>query len=190
MSDRVRAMSIITSIFLMLTTISGAVRQNESDALRHTAPSYIVSDEMARLHLAAATYAGEAFSVDPALLLSIAWFESRYDVRAVTREHSGKLSCGLTMVTMPLGEPCPEPDVIDSYLRGAAHLNEWLRMCRRDITCAMRGYAGGFTAIKQCAEQQEAGSLEGACARIEARHHRAAWIRTSMKRAARGGASS
>lgn len=180
-------MSIITSFFLALATLTGAVRQSESDALRRTAPSYLVSDEMARLHLAAATFAGEAFSVDPALLLSIAWHESRYDVRAVTRERSGKLSCGLTMVTMPLGEPCPEPDVFDSYLRGAEHFREWLRMCRGSTTCAMRGYAGGFTAIKRCAEP-DAGDV---CARVEARHHRAAWIRTKLQRATRGeGASS
>lgn len=183
-------MSIITSIFVVLTTITGAARQHESNALRQTAPSYFKTVEESALHLAAATFAGEAFSVDPALLLSIAWHESRYDARAITRERSGRFSCGLTMVTMPLGEPCPEPNVFDSYLRGAEHLRSWLRMCRGDITCAMRGYAGGFPAIEHCAEQETAGVLTGACARIEARHHRAAWIRTSMKRAARGGASS
>jgi hypothetical protein len=183
-------MSIITSFILALATVVGAARQPESNALRQTAPHYLATDAEAAVHLAAATYAGEAFSVDPALLLSIVWYESRYDVRAVTRERSGRLSCGLTMVTMRLGEPCPEPSVFDSYLRGAEHLNEWVRMCRGDLTCAMRGYAGGFPAIEQCAAQQEAGSLSGACARIEARHQRAAWIRTKLQRSVREGASS
>ena len=183
-------MSIIVSLFLLLATLAGTARQPESDALRQTAPSYLVSTEMARLHLAAATFAGEAFSVDPALMLSITWFESRYDVSVAYREDSGQLSCGLMQVTMPLGEPCPPPDVLDSYLRGAEHLRAWLQVCGDSYACAMRGYAGGFPAIEQCSKRTIDDAFKDVCARIEARHHRAAWIRSAMQRAAKGAASS
>lgn len=163
---------------------------SDAEALRATAPSYLDTGS-ARMHLAAARAAGEAYGVDADVLLAIAWRESRYQVDAITRERSGKLSCGLMMVTMPVGEPCPDATVIGGYLAGAAHLREWLRMTG-SLHAALLGYAGGFTMIKAC---ENGGELP----RVRAGHEvdlcktpelsRAAWIRATRVKMARRSAS-
>lgn len=159
----------------------------DAEALRATAPSYLDLDA-AREHVAAARIAGEAFKLDPDLLLSIAWRESRYQVDAVTREASGKLSCGLLMVTMPRGEPCPAPRVLAGYISGAAHLREWMRATRNQRD-ALLGYAGGYPMIRACADGGElvrvrAGREVDLCRTPELQ--RAAWIRRMRMRATPG----
>jgi hypothetical protein len=178
------------SIFMLLfalATASGALRQAESNALRQTAPSYLPTDGIAAQHLAAATLAGEAFSIDPALLLSIAWHESRYTSDARTREPRGRWSCGV-MTPTPHVEPCSpeELTVFGGYLDGARHLSQWLRSCRGDQTCALRGYAGGYRLLERCREDGIHHVREGvdACDVGTLFTHRAAWIRSRLKRAA------
>lgn len=185
-------MTIIQAIFLAVATVSGALRQAESNALRQTAPSYLSTDENAAEHLAAATFAGGAFSVDPALLLSIAWHESRYVADARTREPAGRWSCGV-MTPVPHTEPC-SPDeltVFGGYLDGAAHLDHWMRTCRGNETCALRGYAGGGRLIERCREAGVYYVRDGvdACDVGKLFTHRAAWIRARLQRASRGAAS-
>lgn len=151
---------------------------SDAEALRRSAPSYLDAVS-AREHLAAARLAGAAYHVDADVLLAIAWRESRYHAGAVTREHSGKLSCGVMMITMPIGEPCPAPSVSDGYMRGAEHLRDWMRLTR-DFRVALLGYAGGYTMIRACADGGElprvrAGREVDLCKTPEL--DRAAWIR-------------
>ena len=166
------------SIVIWLTSTSDAA------ALRRTAPSYLDVDT-ARVHLAAARIAGEVHRLDPDLLLAIAWRESRYRADAITREKSGKLSCGLMMVTMPKGEPCPAPSILGGYLAGAEHLRQWVR-ATKSLRDALLGYAGGYPMIKACADGGElirvrAGREVNLCRTPELQ--RAAWIRRSRTRA-------
>jgi Transglycosylase SLT domain len=163
---------------------------SDAEALRRTAPTYL-DVNTARVHLAAARVAGEAYKVDPDLLLAIAWRESRYDVNAVTRERSTKLSCGLMMITMPKGQPCPRASVIGGYLAGAAHLREWMKITKstRD---ALLGYAGGFPMIKACANGGElvrvrAGREVDLCRLPEL--DRASWIRAVRAKMAKKASS-
>lgn len=151
----------------------------DAPALQATARSYLPTAEFAAEHLGSARWAGAVYDVDPDVLLAIAWRESRYRADAVTRERSGKLSCGLMMITMPIGEPCPEPSVLDGYMRGAAHLREWIRMTG-SMRSALLGYAGGFPMIRACANGGElvrvrAGREVDLCKTPEL--NRAAWIR-------------
>lgn len=167
------------SVIVTMTSVSDA------ESLRRTASGYLDVDT-ARVHLAAARIAGLVHRVDSDLLLAIAWRESRYRVDAVTREASGKLSCGLMMTTMPLGEPCPTQAVLDGYLAGAAHLREWMRITRTQRE-ALLGYAGGYPMIEAC--------VDGSLVRVRAEREvdlcstpelvRASWIRRERIRMAR-----
>ena len=152
---------------------------SDADALRVTAPSYL-DTESARVHLAAARIAAQAYRLDPDVLLAIAWRESRYNVDAATHEASGKWSCGVMMVTMPLGRRCPSTSILDSYLGGAAHLREWRQITRTERD-ALLGYAGGHPMIAACANGGElvrmrAGREVDLCRTPEL--GRAAWIRS------------
>jgi hypothetical protein len=154
----------------------------DAEALRRTASSYL-DVEQARAHVAAARVAAAAHRIDPDLLLAIAWRESRYQVDAVTREASGKLSCGLMMVTMPKGKPCPKWSVLDGYAAGAVHLGQWVKATRNQRD-ALVGYAGGYAMIEKCKlgpiERERAGSVVDLCSAPELR--RAAWIRRGRGR--------
>jgi hypothetical protein len=145
-------MSILLMFFTALATASGAARQGESAALRQTAPTYLTTDAMAAQHLAASTLAGELISVDPTLLLAIAWRESRYTLGVTGPPVRGKRACGL-MQPMMHSETCREQTVLEGYLEGASHLRTWLdtKTCRGDLRCALLGYAGGYALINGCA---------------------------------------
>lgn len=139
----------------------------------------------AALHLLAARAAGEAYKLDPDLLLAIAWRESRYQVDAVTKERSGKLSCGVMMTTEPLGKPCPAPDVFTGYMQGASHLASWMRLAGGDQRKALLGYAGGYPMIRACSDggqllRVRAGREVDLCKTPELA--RAAWIRRVRER--------
>lgn len=150
----------------------------DARALQSTAPSYLPSVELAAEHLGAARWAGAQYGVDPDLLLAIAFRESRYQVKAVTKETSGKLSCGLMMVTMPKGTPCPDESILAGYLAGAAHMREWMQATRSQHD-ALLGYAGGYPMIKKCQEgpimRVRAGREVDLCSTPELL--RARWIR-------------
>lgn len=155
---------------------------SDADALRRTAPAYLDATS-ARAHLAAARVAGVAHRLDPYLLLAIAYRESRYDPNAVTREKSGKLSCGLLMTTEPLGVPCPPPSIIGGYLAGAAHLDEW-RRATGSLHAGLLGYAGGYAMLRACGRgpivRERAGVEVDLCSTPEVA--RARWMRRLVER--------
>jgi hypothetical protein len=94
----------------------------DAQALRSTAPQDLPTIDVAREHLADARLAAVVYRVDHALVLSIAWHESRY-TDAATPEAGGRVSCGAMT---------PEPtshcsgSLLDGYLAGAKHLRGWL----------------------------------------------------------------
>ena len=148
------------------------VSPDDADALRRTAPSYLTV-ETARVHLAAARLAAAQFSVDPDLVLSIAYYESRYNANERTQEPRRKISCGV-MTPVPK-YACETPSLAAGYLEGAGHLREWLDMCRGHELCALRGYAGGWSVIRICGDATA--RAVSVCRRVEARQWRAGWIR-------------
>lgn len=179
-------MSTLIAFFL---TLCGASRQAESNALRQTAPAYLESDLVAAAHLAGSTYAGDAFSVDPAVLLAIAYRESRYTLGVVGHEVKGRHACGL-MQPMMHGDGCREQSVLEGYLEGASHLRTWLdtKTCRGDLHCALLGYGGGYALIRGCAVGpvvvERNGKRADFCTFIpNSITVRAAWIRTRLARA-------
>jgi soluble lytic murein transglycosylase-like protein len=180
----IRTMSIIITFLVAVATAVGVVRQDESAALRQTASTYLTA-EAAASHLAAATLAGELFSIDPTLLLSIAWHESRYAPDARTREPRGRWSCGV-MTPVPHAEPCSaaELTMVGGYLAGAAHLGHWMRTCGGNETCALRGYAGGYRLIEKCRGDGTYFVRDGvdACNTNTMFTARARWIRTRLQR--------
>jgi hypothetical protein len=145
-------MLIIKAFLLALVTASGAVRQAESDALRQTAPTYLAGEGKAALHLAGSTLAGALFSIDPELLLAIAYRESRYTLGVAGPEVRGRRACGLMQPLMHAGR-CREQTVLGGYLEGANHFRAWLdtSTCRGDVRCALLGYSGGYSLLKGCA---------------------------------------
>lgn len=162
---------------LILTLAIWLTSSSDADALRRTSPAYLDAPT-AHAHLAAARVAGVVHRVDPYLLLAIAYRESRYELDAITHEKSGKLSCGQMQITMPKGEPCPAPALLEGYLAGAAHLAEW-RRATRSARDALLGYAGGYGMIRACHRGRivrEQGGVEiDLCSTPEVR--RAAWMR-------------
>jgi hypothetical protein len=132
------------AVILALTCIGLHPHCTNPDRLQASAPAYI-DEYTAPEHTAAADLAAFVTATDPADLLSIAWHESRYVQRAVTREPGNRWSCGVMT-------PAPTHDfgscmlatesLLAGYLAGAVHLREWLIVCRGDRHCALRGYAG------------------------------------------------
>lgn len=116
--------------------------------LEKTAPTYLTS-ETAREHLAAATVAGWATNTSSALLLSIAWHESRYQSSARTPESGGRVSCGV-MTPEPLAG-CSTQDLVDGYVAGGTHLRAWLDATHTTAD-ALTGYAGGYRLLAACHE--------------------------------------
>lgn len=187
----------MTYFLKLLTALSaalGAMRQPEADALRQTAPKALGSSEVAATHLAAATFAGELFSVDPAVLLAIAYRESRYTTGVVGPRVRGRRACGLMQPMMHAGT-CREQTVLEGYVEGAQHLRTWLdtRSCRGDLRCALLGYGGGYALLKGCAVGsvvvERNGKQADLCTFIPGSVvARAAMIRSRIRRAT-GGAS-
>lgn len=172
-------MSLIVVVLSFLFTSSDDV-----EALRSTAPSYLTT-ETARSHLVAARYAASVHRVDADLLLSIAWFESRYDATARTAEPLGKTSCG---VMTPVPKPkCVTPNLVNGYLEGAEHLRTWLDVANGNLNVAMLGFAGGYKMIKSCSEGklmvQRGGRDVDLCTVVSARLHRMRWIQRARTKA-------
>jgi hypothetical protein len=117
----------------------------------------------ARGHLVAARMAARRHAVDPAVLLAIAWNESRFDPRADGAEKNGSRACGLMGINLARCSPVAGT-VVDGYMAGAAILRSWLDAaarprhphivtCRKRSSvwqCGMMGYAGGWNALDIC----------------------------------------
>ena len=174
-------MSIIVAVLSYFLT-----SPSDAEALRKTAPSYLTA-ETAREHLAAARFAAAVHDVDPDLLLSIAWFESRYTINVVGPEVRGKHACGVLQPIMEKG--CPSnPTLLGGYLEGAGHLRTWLDASRGDLRTAMLGYAGGYALIKACSEGkllvERGGRQVDLCTVVDARLYRMRWIQRARTRTA------
>lgn len=124
---------------------------SEIEAFRSTAPAYLSSDGKSERHLVAARIAATESGVPEEIILSIAWFESRYDPTAVTAEPLSKKSCGV-MTPVPRRSGCHPPSLIEGYREGAGHYRMWRDSwrCRGSDRCAMLGYAGGGALIAAC----------------------------------------
>lgn len=126
----------------------------EARALQETAPTYL-SQESAAQHLGAARVAGGRYGVDPAVLLSVAYHESRFVIDQRTRESGGRVSCGVMTPTPQERCNAGELTLLGGYLAGALHLRTWIDVChaadhwRHDVDdegirrCALWAYAGG-----------------------------------------------
>lgn len=132
----------------IIAFVFGLIAQPSAvEALRLSAPSHLTV-ESARVHLASATVAGIVAGQDPALLLAIAYNESRYTI-AVSKESGGRVSCGV-MTPEPVAR-CRATTLVVSYLDGANHLREWFTAARGNQRMALTGYAGGWRLIRHCA---------------------------------------
>jgi hypothetical protein len=153
----------------------------DADALRRTAPSYLTPSS-ASDNLDAARIAGALVNVDPDLLLSIAWHESRYEPQAVGREPGGRVSCG-PMTPEPVAR-CTAKPMLAGYVAGARHLRDWIG-ATPDIHTALLGYAGGFSMIRACARGpvlRPRGAHDDLCMTPEVFLWRRDWIRRERTR--------
>lgn len=161
--------------FLLAIAIALLADNDDVAALRDSAPAYLTLDT-AREHIGAARMAADRYGVDVNLVLSIAYFESRYQPTAFGREHHGLFSCGLMGVGPVQACDQAELTIIDGYLAGARTLRNWMDTARRarhhpandragriiaDCVdklprpqCAMLGYAGGWDLIEVCTNGQ------------------------------------
>lgn len=153
-------------------------------ALRDTARAYLTADTAAE-HLTAARFAGAVYEVDPDLLLSIAWHESRYSPTAVTPEAGHKISCGV-MTPEPTRDIAlcsrSTSSLTAGYLAGARHLRAWILACRDNLHCAFTGYAGGYYLIAACKRD----ATPRACDTWDVFLSRAAMIRNLRDKRRRG----
>lgn len=148
--------------FLMFLAFLFQVNAADVDRLVAFAPEYLDKNR-AREHLAAARVAAKHHRIDAAILLAIAFNESRYDPLVDDAKVSGSRACGLMSATQARCDPA-KLTVIDGYLSGAAILRGWIDEaerpkhpytieCRRRSSpwqCAMMGYAGGWNALNVC----------------------------------------
>lgn len=167
---------MLVTMNIIVAIIMALLPEQAVDGLRATAPSYL-SPVQAREHLAAALVAASAHDVDPAMLLAIAYNESRYDATERTAEPGGKFSCGvMTPVPKRPGDPSCEHarrSVLVGYMQGAEHLATWRRSSRTE-TVALLGYAGGYALIRHCATSSRD------CYAPDTFRRRAAWIRRNI----------
>jgi hypothetical protein len=166
-------MSIIAAVLVLLFSSS-----DDADALRRTAPDDLTSVAAAE-HLAAARFAAEVYGIDADMLLSTAYYESRYTSGVVGPVVSGKTACGVMQPTMEA--KCGTQTVLSDYLDGAKHLKDWYQACRGNERCALLGYGGGYVLIKGCAEgpvmRTRGGRDVDLCTIPDIRLFRARWIK-------------
>src|SRR3990172_9640153 len=120
-------MSIIIAFWLLLIPDAKDV-----EALRASAPTYLTA-ETAGVHRTAAQAAAVFYDLDPALLLAIAYRESRYTVTAIGPAVRGKVACGVMQSLM--WKACGTQTLLAGYMEGAEHLRTWLdtKTCRGDL---------------------------------------------------------
>lgn len=141
---------MIAVVVAFLTAVLDPTTGQLAAGAARTAPAYLTPDT-ALEHATAAATAARVYHVDPALLLSIAWHESRYSVAAVGPEVHG-VSCGV-MTPEPVAR-CPRATLLGGYMAGAAHLRTWLD-ATHDLHTALTGYAGGYALIAACARGEK-----------------------------------
>lgn len=151
----------------------------EAQALQETAPAYLTLASAAQ-HLGAARIAGAQYGVDPGVLLSVAYHESRFVVDLRTPESGGRVSCGVMTPTPQARCDRAELTLLGGYLAGAAHLRTWIDVCqavdhgRHDMDdeviqqCALWAYVGGRHFRASCEEHPQ-GPGCGAVAQFEER---------------------
>lgn len=130
------------------------VQTSEAEVLMQM-PDTKLTVPIARQHVAATRFAGDLTSIDPDLLLAIAYHESRLELDVVGPIVGGnKRACGV-MQSVPVTTKCPEPEMLRDYLDGARHLEKWIRAQRGDLERALIGYAGGYALIARCAQGEK-----------------------------------
>jgi soluble lytic murein transglycosylase-like protein len=163
---------------MVILFLFAALMEQPTDAaaLRDTAPMYLTTITAAA-HLRAARVAGAVYAVDPDLLLSIAWHESRFSAAVVTPEAGGKFSCG-AMTPEPTRDRAAcayaTSSLMASYLVGAKHLRGWIDASHGNIHVAILGYGGGYRLIGACSR----GEAVAGCALWSIFMTRAARIRS------------
>jgi hypothetical protein len=169
---------VIPALLFLLGLLAS---DDDARALQRTYPE--VALEVAREHVTAARLAGAVTGTDPALLLSIAWHESRYEARAVGPEAGGRVSCG-AMTPEPVARCAPQQTALEGYLAGARHLRTWMTSTPT-LRVALTGYAGGYRMIRACAGgpvRRATGRHDDLCRVAEVFAWRAAWIRRELGR--------
>lgn len=150
----------------------------EAAALAATDPDDLTVEAAAE-HIRVAREVSIVTSTDPAVLLAIAWHESRYVVNNITKEPGRRVSCGV-MTPVPKKRCGLDELTIDGgYLAGAVHYAEWLGRCRENVACADLAYAGGMGLVRACAR----GRRLKACAVHSQFERRAAMIRRTLLKA-------
>ena len=142
-----------------------------AEHIQANAPRYLTI-EQAATHVIAARLA-ETPEVSAELMLSMAYSESRYNPRSVSRVEdgvrkgnipkwtkppanvTGPYFCGVTQVAAQMSwKRCVEfQDIFLAYSTASMELGKWYRdpYCRKAeerIRCALFGYGGGYQAIK------------------------------------------
>ncbi len=176
------AMTWLISLWLALQSTP-----SEARALQETAPTYLTRATAAQ-HLGGARIGGARYGIDPALLLSVAYHESRFVVDLRTHESHDRVSCGV-MTPVPQERCSPEDlTLLGGYLAGAAHLRVWIDVChavdhwQHDVNdeailqCALWAYAGGRGFRARCSADRE----RLGCDVVEKFEERARMIRRAL----------
>jgi soluble lytic murein transglycosylase-like protein len=137
-------------------------------ALLVIAPNYLDKDS-ASINAMAAIAAAKDTGLDPILLLSIGYVESRYNPLSLSRMQGSRRVTGVWEGNEPPSEAKPSwycgimqvggwvewnecqelrTNIVKNYQVGANHLVEWKKLCKNDLKCALRGYSGGWDSIK------------------------------------------
>lgn len=180
-------MNWIISLWLALLSTPA-----EAEALRETAPAYL-SLWSASQHLGAARFAAVRFDVDAAILLAVAYHESRFLIGVRTREPpdagGSRVSCGVMTPVPKRRCSALELTLLGGYLSGAKHLRQWMDVChakehwRHDVRdaeilhCALWAYAGGSGFRGSCVSHS---GLSG-CGAVEQFEERARVIRRVLR---------
>jgi hypothetical protein len=128
-------------------------------------------------HVKAARLAGAVYSVRPNKLLAIAWHESGFNEKIVTREPGHRVSCG-PMTPVPKRRCSKEElTLVGGYLAGAKHYRAWLDQCHGSEECADIAYAGGSRSVALC--------HRGRRVRAPYTHHNVCYIHTDLDNRAR-----
>lgn len=136
----------------LFVVLSALWPENDAIALTSTAPGCLTV-EKAKKHLAASYIASLKYGIDQDLILSIAYYESSYRSRMVTKEPRGKVSCGvMTPIPTKNMDVCRHHNssLLNGYMAGTKHLKWWLTTCKNNKKCALLGYNGGFALINTC----------------------------------------
>ncbi len=153
--------------FLALLRLLTSTADLGSAVLETSTDTYLTRQE-ANIHALAASMAATK-EVPAEVLLSMAWVESRYSPKAVSRIENGSrvtgipkwrtppkgsrsFFCGVTQVSAgDSWKRCLDArDIFASYRETVKELRQWMspRICGYNLRCALTGYSGGFAAIK------------------------------------------